>query len=67
MKTTIENNVQVRHEDIAELAKQIWDSEGRLAGRDLEYWLRAERRLVSGRSRTADRPTIAPALQSTAS
>lgn len=49
MKTVTEKHAHVRHEDIAELAKQIWKSEGRQAGRDLEYWLRAERQLSSSK------------------
>ena len=60
MKKKAENDVQVRHEDIAELAKQIWESEDRQVGRDLEYWLRAERELLSSRncgSNAASNPT----------
>ena len=52
MKTNIENHQRVRHEDIAQLAKQLWEREGRQAGRDLEYWLRAERQLLSDRKPT---------------
>lgn len=33
---------QIGHEAIARLAKQIWEQEGCQAGRDLDYWLRAE-------------------------
>jgi hypothetical protein len=33
---------QIGHEAIAQLAKQIWEQEGCQAGRDLDYWLRAE-------------------------
>ena len=33
------------HEDIAQLASRIWKQEGRLGGRDREYWLEAERQL----------------------
>lgn len=54
MKTTTENNARVQHEDIAELAKQIWEREGRQAGRDLEYWLRAERQLRLRRNATGN-------------
>jgi hypothetical protein len=57
MKKKAENDVQVRHEDIAELAKKIWESEDRQVGRDLEYWLRAERELLSGRNCGSNAPT----------
>jgi len=43
MKATNEDTTQIRHQEVAELAKQIWEMEGRQPGRDLEYWLRAER------------------------
>lgn len=46
MKTTIE---QPRHDQIAHLARQIWEWEGRKSGHDLEYWLRAERQLLTRR------------------
>jgi hypothetical protein len=35
----------ISHEDIAQLASLIWKQEGRLGGRDREYWLEAERQL----------------------
>ena len=56
MKTTTENNRRVRHEDITELAKQIWEREGRQVGKDLEYWLRAERQLLSRSNRAGKMP-----------
>jgi hypothetical protein len=49
MKTAKEDSAQLQHAKIAELARRIWEDEGRQAGRDMEYWLRAERQLVSGR------------------
>ncbi len=36
---------QIEHEAIAHLAQQIWEQEGRQAGRDLDYWLQAEQEL----------------------
>ena len=36
---------RIGHEAIAQLAKQIWEQEGRQTGRDLDYWLRAEQEL----------------------
>lgn len=50
MKTTNKNDVQVTHEKIAQRAKEIWERDGRQAGRDLEYWLQAERELLFARS-----------------
>lgn len=35
------------HEEIARMAAHLWEEEGRLAGRDLEYWLRAEQQLLA--------------------
>jgi Protein of unknown function (DUF2934) len=58
MKTTTEHNVQVGHEDIAELARQMWEREGRQVGKDLEYWLRAERQLLSRSDRASKMPPI---------
>ena len=51
MNAKNENTMPVQHEKIAGLAKQMWENEGRQAGRDLEYWLRAEKQLLSGRAR----------------
>jgi hypothetical protein len=46
MRTTSENETLAARDDIARLAQQIWEREGRQAGRDLEYWLQAERELL---------------------
>jgi hypothetical protein len=43
-------------ERIARLAREIWLSEGGKTGRDLEYWLRAERQVLA-----AGQPGKAPA------
>ena len=53
MNTATETKKQVRHEDIAQRARQIWEREGHQAGHDVEYWLRAERELFSGGSQSA--------------
>jgi hypothetical protein len=45
----------VSHDEIARLAKQIWECEGRQAGRDMEYWLRAEGQLLSNQKRPSNR------------
>jgi hypothetical protein len=35
------------HDDIAFLAHQLWEKNGRPAGQDVEFWLQAERSLLS--------------------
>jgi hypothetical protein len=59
MKTASENSVKVGHEEIAESARLIWEREGRQAGRDLEYWLQAEREL-NGQAQAAAAATRSP-------
>lgn len=56
MKATTQNNSNHDHEEIADLAKQIWEREGRQANRDLEYWLRAEEQMLSSRNRANSLP-----------
>src|SRR5574337_1183661 len=51
MRTISEESVPATHDAIARLAKQIWEHEGRQTGRDLEYWLEAERQLHASRNR----------------
>ncbi len=41
MNTTIENQRHLSHTEMAQLAKELWQPEGRQLGRDLNYWLRA--------------------------
>ncbi len=41
MNTTIENQGHLSHTEMAQLAKELWQPEGRQLGRDLNYWLRA--------------------------
>ncbi len=60
MKTTSENNPHLDHEEIANLAKQIWEREGRPAGRDLECWLRAERQALSSKNPASNLPRKLP-------
>lgn len=45
MSTTLEIPRTLRHDVIAHLAHQLWEEQGRPAGRDLEFWLAAEARL----------------------
>jgi hypothetical protein len=43
----MEQNQTSNHEEIARLASDLWQTEGRQSGRDLEYWLRAEQQLAA--------------------
>jgi hypothetical protein len=56
MKTKNENDTTANHDDIARLAQQIWEREGRQSGRDLEYWLRAECQMLSNSPRAGNLP-----------
>jgi hypothetical protein len=55
MKTNSDNQPYADHEEIAKLARQIWEREGRQSGRDMHYWLQAERQVLAGGNR-ADNP-----------
>ncbi len=48
MKTNSDAQPEAGHEEIAKLARQIWEREGRQAGRDMHYWLQAERQILAG-------------------
>ena len=52
MNATSEQKPALNHEDIANLARQIWQSEGGQPGRDLEYWLKAERQILAASEST---------------
>ena len=45
MNATTQQNSVLNHDEIAKVASQLWQQEGRQSGRDQEYWLRAERQL----------------------
>src|ERR1035438_2182890 len=45
MNSTSEQEPVLNQDNIAHLARQIWQSEGGQPGRDLEYWLKAERQI----------------------
>lgn len=49
MRAETGNDDQIDHEMIANLARQIWEREGRQTGRILRYWLRAEQQLLAAR------------------
>jgi Protein of unknown function (DUF2934) len=56
MKTNDRNDTSVNRDEIADLARQIWEREGRQNGRDLEYWLRAERQVQLRRNMPGNLP-----------
>lgn len=64
MRTTTDTDMLTSDDKIANLAKQIWEREGRQAGRDLEYWLRAERQVRSSRN-TASKTPLKPSKRGT--
>ncbi len=66
MKTTSGDETRVGHDEIANLARQIWEREGRKPGRDLENWLEAERQLLSRRNETS-RPRENPVTEALSS
>ncbi len=43
------------------MAAHLWEEEGRLAGRDLEYWLRAEQQLLAASRAVKTRASATPA------
>jgi Protein of unknown function (DUF2934) len=52
---TAEKSKQSKHEEIAVLAFELWSKAGRRPGRDLEYWLEAEKQFQAGTKR---HPTV---------
>ena len=45
-KSIIEQKRALKHEDIAMIARQLWEQNGFQSGRDAEYWLEAEQLLL---------------------
>jgi hypothetical protein len=41
-------------EEIARYAYFLWETEGGIHGRDLDYWLQAEKHLIAARQQDAD-------------
>ena len=58
MAKRIENGeARPTHEEIAQRAHEIYEASGRLPGRDLDNWLRAETELQGARKAPADHRT----------
>ena len=47
---------------IRSIAHRLWEEDGRPEGRDLEYWLRAEK-LASAKTKPVAKPKAAPAAK----
>jgi Protein of unknown function (DUF2934) len=63
LKQTAESN----HGEIALLASQIWEREGKPSGRDEEIWLQAEAQLFAVRKSDAESAKVAESKRSAAS
>ena len=48
---------QTNHEEIGRLAYQIWEQRGRPNGCDMEFWLEAERQILSSNKPSQKQPT----------
>lgn len=58
METATKTTDKSNHEEIAGLAFELWNTAGRKQGRDLEYWLEAEKQFQSNaRAGTKRQPT----------
>ena len=55
MTTAIEEPKTANRDEIANLARQIWEREGCQQGRDQEYWFRAEQQLLAARQQAGNR------------
>jgi len=67
MNAATQQKSALNHEAIAELARQIWHSEGCQNGRDQEYWLRAEQLLRAGGQQEKSEQSEAPPRRKVAS
>lgn len=45
MNTNIENAAQLDKKEVGLLAYQLWEKAGRPSGKDLDFWLEAEKQL----------------------
>ena len=56
MQDPTQNTTVPSHDDIASVAYNLWEQDGRPEGRDMEFWVRAEQQLAGGTARR-DRST----------
>src|SRR5689334_15035924 len=59
MNRTTENSVGVTESQIGVVAYKLWESAGHPPGRDLEFWLNAEKQLCSA-TKVASSTRVAP-------
>jgi hypothetical protein len=62
----INQNNSVNQDEIASIAFILWDQAGRPSGRDLEFWLSAERRVIAHQT-PADNPAPSPSSPNSSS
>lgn len=46
MKTKVQSSQEINHDEIRELAFLLWEQAGCPAGRDREFWVKAEEQIV---------------------
>jgi hypothetical protein len=63
MKTPSEQKSALSHDEIANLAWQLWEMEGSQHGRDQEYWFRAEQQLLAARQQEISRTHVPAAAR----
>ena len=61
MNSTIEHPVTVTESQIGAMAYKLWESAGHPAGRDLEFWLNAEKQLLAASKVASATRAAAPA------
>lgn len=58
-KQNKQTHTELSEDEIAQTAYQIWESEGRPSGRELDHWLQAKSQIGAGKSRTEERELVA--------
>ena len=58
------SNRQPTHDEIAVRAYELWEQRHRPEGYDVEFWLEAERQLLSGVNLYQEQKTVSPQTQS---
>jgi hypothetical protein len=51
MELATEQRQTLNHDEIAKVARDLWQREGCQGGRDQEYWLKAEQQLLAAKSK----------------
>ena len=58
MNSTTENSVGVTESQIGVAAYKLWESAGHPSGRDLEFWLNAEKQLRAASKAASSTPVL---------